>query len=135
MRKIACLGCFIMLILVYSCSDKKELDGKWDDNIKLSARTVGFGSNADSSIITTEGEWWWITGVSVNNEHFIIPQDLNLQSDQYTLKNDYCVVERRNKNTIFIKAAANPNSAPRIITIELEAGDYFDYITVTQAAK
>ena len=35
----------------------------------------------------------------------------------------------------FIKVEANPNNVKRIITVGLEAGDYFDRVTVTQKSN
>ena len=60
---------------------------------------------------------------------------VDLQADNYIIKQDCFVVERRDKNTLFIKAEANPNNVKRIISVGLEAGDYFDRVTVTQKAK
>lgn len=41
-------------------------------------------------------------------------------------------MERRDKNTLFVKVNENPLQVQRVIIVELEAGDYFDSVTITQ---
>lgn len=133
MKRIA----FVTLIIVFtvsffSCTEEK--DGDWDDNIKLSAKAVNFNASSDSVTITTEGSWWWITDVSVNGDYYGGTEDIYLDSAQYTIDHDCFVVERRDKNTLFIRLEANPLSVQRTIVVDLEAGDYFDRVTITQEA-
>jgi hypothetical protein len=117
--------------LLYGCILQ---DGKWDDNIKLSVKKVEFSADGDSAIIKTKGTWWWVTDISVNKEYFY-GFGINPDSENYSIK-DYCfVVERRDAHTLFIKVDANPRDSVRVITVGLEAGDYFDRVTVTQKAK
>jgi hypothetical protein len=133
MKKISGFNLLILWItlLLPSCIIK---DGNWKDNIKLSVKTVEFQAQADSVIITSKGDWWWICGISVNDNHFygfgIYPD-----SDNYTIKQDCFIVERRDKHTLFIRLDENPLNVSRIVTVELEAGDYFDRVTITQKAK
>lgn len=124
-----------IISVLNSCSDKQDLIGKWDDNIKLSTKAVEFDANSDSVIITTQGDWWWITDVTVDNETFSAFEGVNMESYNYSIKQDCFIVERRDKNTLFIKVDENLLSTPRIITVGLEAGDYFDRVTITQASK
>jgi hypothetical protein len=121
----------IISVLLYGCI---HLDGKWDDNIKLSARKVEFRAEGDSVTIKTKGTWWWVTGVSVDGEefhNFVI----NPSSLKYTISGTCYIVGRRDAQTLFIKADPNPRDSVRIISVGLEAGDYFDRVTVTQKAK
>jgi hypothetical protein len=110
------------------------LDGKWDDNIKLSVKKLEFSAEGDSAIIKTKGTWWWITDISVNKEHYF-NYGINQDSESYTIKDGCFVIERRDARTLFIKVDANPRDSVRVITVGLEAGDYFDRVTVTQKAK
>ena len=89
----------------------------------------------NSLTITTEGDWWWVIDVTVNDEGFYNFDSVDTELDNYSIKQDCFVVERRNKNTLFIKVEENPLSIQRIITVGLEAGNYFDRVTITQAAK
>lgn len=121
--------------ILFSCSDTKRKDGDWDDNIKLSSKSVEFNASADSVIITTEGTGWWISNVSVNNTYYQLSPDIKVESKHYSFKKDCFVVERRDKNTLFIRLDANQLPVKRIFSVELEAGDYFDRILIIQKAK
>lgn len=123
----------VTLIASYSCNDQK--DGDWDDNIQLSIKTVEFSALSDSVTIKTGGTGWWITDITVNGNFFYGFKDINIESDKYTIKQDCFVVERRDKNTLFIKVAANPNNYQRTITVGLQAGDYFDRVVIQQKHK
>jgi hypothetical protein len=123
---------FIFSITLFSCERK---DGDWDDNIKLSTKSVEFNAMGDSVVVTTKGSWWWVANVSVDSVYYYGFMEIDLQSDSYIIERDCFVVERRDKNTLFIKVDENPLTIQRIITVAFEAGDYFDYVTITQKAK
>jgi len=133
MKKIAA---FIIMFLVSamlltSCIIR---EGAWKDNIKLSDRSVEFSAQADSVIITTKGEWWWVCSISVDS-NFFSGFTINPDSENYKIEQDCFVVERRDKHTLFIRLDENPVNAVRIVRVGLEAGDYFDTVTITQKAK
>jgi hypothetical protein len=133
MKKIINFDLIIILIVAfYSCSKPK---GLWEDNIHLSTKNVSFSSSEDSVIIKTGGDWWRISDVSVDRTWYYDFTGVDLQSDSYKIKQSCFEVERRDKNTLFIKVDANPNNIKRIITVGLEAGDYFDRVTITQKPK
>ncbi|MCF6242053.1 MAG: hypothetical protein L3J74_11990 [Bacteroidales bacterium] len=134
MKKIFLL--FLSFILIYSCN-KEEYIGMWDDIIKLSVKNVEFGANTDSVLIKTEGDWWWIYGISFEDSTYSYnhDEDINLESNNYIIIEDNFVVERRDKNTLFIKLDKNTSGKERIMTVGLEAGDYFDSVTIKQSAK
>lgn len=126
----------LSIFLISSCTNKDPL-GQWDDNILLSTKSVEFGAGADSTIITTGGDWWWIDGISFNDStyQYYGSEEVDLESDSYTIAEEGFVVERRDKNTLFIKLDKNETGEERSMGISLEAGDYFDYVNVTQAAN
>jgi hypothetical protein len=125
----------IVFTFLTSCNDKKEIVGKWDDIIKLSSKYAEFNVKTDSVIIKTEGDWWWVEGISVNDSNYYYHKDIDLESDFYSIKEDCFVVERQDKNTLFIKLNENLTGEDRFMRLVLEAGDYFDYVTIKQAAK
>ncbi|MBZ0242647.1 MAG: hypothetical protein K8F24_05490 [Bacteroidales bacterium] len=130
---ILILGVFFMI----SCSDKKENPiGKWDDNIKLSTKHVVFSSETDSVTITTEGEWWWIDGISFEDSTYSYynRDDINLESDSYSIEEEQFVVERRDKTILFVKIKENNTGIERKMNISLQAGNYFDHVTIMQSA-
>jgi hypothetical protein len=126
---------FAGIFFMISCSDKEDPIGKWDDIIKLSTKNVNLKVETDSIIITTEGDWWWIDGISFEDSTYIYyhREDINLESDFYSIKEDCFLVERRDKNTLFVKLNENKTGNVRIMKISLEAGDYFDYVYIKQA--
>ena len=130
-RQILTITLLIVFILAINSCSKKKI-GNWDDNIKLSTKSAEFSASGDSIIIKTGGSWWWISDISVDSSWYYGFKGVDLQADSYTIKQDCFDVEHRDKNTLFIKVAANPNKVNRIISIGLEAGDYFDRVTVTQ---
>jgi hypothetical protein len=123
-----------LVFVISSCSTSRK-DGDWDDNIHLSTQVAEFGAEADSITVTTEGTWWWVTGISVNGVGYYPSPDIDLETDSYSIEEDCFVVERRDNKTLFIKVNENPLNVQRIIRVELEAGDYFDGVTITQAAQ
>lgn len=135
MKKIMIL--FLGLLILSSCSDKEEIDGKWDDNIKLSTKNVELTSKIDSVTITTEGDWWWIDAVSFEDSTYSYygREDINLESDAYSISEEQFLIERRDKNTLFIKLEENNTGKERVMNITFEAGDYFDYVTIKQVVN
>ncbi len=130
---ILILSVFFMI----SCSDKEDPIGKWDDNIKLSTKNVDFSSEIDSVTVTTEGDWWWIDGISFEDSTYSYyhRDDIDLESDSYIITEEEFIVERRDKNTLFIKINENNSGIERKMNISLEAGNYFDNVTIVQSAK
>jgi hypothetical protein len=119
--------------MLFSCTQKR--DGKWDDNIQLSTKTAEFNAIGDSIIITTKGSWWWIVGISLDDSTKLDFEGIDILSDQYKIVSYSYVVERRNSNTLFVSLEANPKKTLRILKIFLEAGDYFDGVTITQKVQ
>lgn len=127
------LGFFILA----SCSDKEDPIGKWDDIIQLSTKNVDFAAKTDSVTITTEGEWWWIDGITFEDSIYSYygREDVNLEADSYSIKEENFVVERRDKNTLFVKINENNTGVERKMNISLEAGNYFDRVTIVQSVN
>jgi hypothetical protein len=85
--------------------------------------------------IKTGGSGWWISDISVNRNYIYNFNGINIESDSYVIKQDCFWVERQDKNTLFIKVAENTLNVQRIITVGLQAGDYFDRVTITQKPR
>jgi len=123
--------------ILISCSDNEDPIGKWDDIIKLSTKNVNLTAKTDSVTITTEGDWWWINGIAFEDSTYSYynRDDINLESDYYSIKEEHFVVERQDKNTLFVKIFENNTGTERQMNISLEAGNYFDYVTIIQSAQ
>lgn len=124
----------LFTFLFFSCT-QADGDGDWDDNIKLSGKVFEFNATGDSITVTTGGTWWWLNAVRVNGSHFCDFGSVNLEADQYKIKQDCFVVERRNTNTLFIKVVPNTQCTKRTVVVCLQDGDYYDFVTITQKAK
>jgi hypothetical protein len=124
---------FVCIIILLSCEDKEDLIGIWDDNIKLSTKSADFTAATDSITITTEGEWWWVNNVTFQDS--IYTYNMAAELDSYSIQEDCFTIERRNKRQLFIKINENNSGIERLLCITLEAGDYFDYVTINQAAN
>ncbi|MFI2741642.1 hypothetical protein ACG2LH_02795 [Zhouia sp. PK063] len=128
---------FILMSLL-SCS-KTEIpdDGRWGDVIQLSTKEVALTAAKDSAIITTKGSSWWLTHVSFQDSiyAFTTDEDIPIEADSYQMKTDAFTIAKRNDHTIFIMLHANTTGADRTMALYLEAGDYFDHITIKQSAN
>lgn len=118
-----------------SCSKSDKPIGQWDDIIKLSQKEAQFSSEKDSVLITTEGQWWWVTGISFNGNSNYDLSGIDVTSDNFTIDEPEFKVERRSSTEIYIEMAKNQTDSLRTLNIELEAGDYFDGVKITQSAN
>jgi hypothetical protein len=109
--------------------------GGWPDNINLSVKSAKFSPDGDSITVTTKGSGWWLTDVKVDNIYYDRFDSINVHADNYKIKQDCFVFERRDKKTIFIKLDPNTLKTSKTVIFELEDGDYFDRITITQDYK
>ena len=146
------------LPLITSC-ESNEVVGKWKDAIKLSTNKASFGSAADSVIITSKGTWWWFTEIRTNsNIYYPIREEGGNDNpsswyvkdrsdtltykipsihkdDEYTINDDFFDIKKIGLNRLIIKLNANETSADRYVMIDLEAGDYFETVTILQSGK
>jgi hypothetical protein len=109
--------------------------GGWRDNIKLSTKSAVFSGNGDSIIVTTKGGTWWLSEILVDGNHFFNFDGIDIHSDSYTIKQDCFIIERRDRYTLFIRLEENPLNDKKTVIVVLEAGDYFDRVTITQNPK
>ena len=129
------LSLLIIVVFYISCKDQVEPLGKWEDNIHLSQKSAQFSADGDSIIIKTVGTWWWVNGITLDgiNYHYYQREDIDLESDSYSIHEACFMVQRRDKNTLFIKMDENLSGAEKRLTVSLEAGDYFDSVSIIQA--
>jgi hypothetical protein len=130
------------LIIICSCSDEKGVDeqmvdGDWDDNIKLSTKDVDLASHTDSVIITTEGDYWLIGYVCFEDSiyDYYHQESINLEAESYVITENDFLIERQDKNTLFVKINENTSGNKRVLNITISSGDYFDNVFINQAAN
>lgn len=134
MKKLVVI--FLSFVLLSSCG-KSDVVGDWDDNIKLSANTAEFGAKADSVLISTEGDSWMIATVYFNDTAYsgYYRDDIDFESYPYSIVGDNFVVERRDKNTLFVKLDENETGEERTMGIVLNDWNYFDQVVIKQSAQ
>ncbi len=128
----------ILFVVVIFTSCNHESDdpiGKWDDNIKLSEKSLSFDSTVSSGIITTQGEHWWITEVNIDGKKYYHDEFKGSDSAPYSVVKDTLSINRSNLRTLNIAVDENKASTPRVIEIIVQAGNYFDGIIITQLGK
>ena len=128
MKKNIILILFFLTIL--SCSDSK--DGDWDDNIKLSQKEVRFSSDQNIAAISTQGTGWWISEISMDGE-LIELNGVDTTKENFTIEGTEFTFERKNSKEIYISMKQNQTELERVLSIGLQAGNYFDGIKITQS--
>lgn len=124
---------FLVLGAVFSCTTKK--DGDWDDIIKLSEKQVTFAAEASSVQINTEGTWWWVHGIGLNDDWTFDLSNIDTSQNNFTIDEAEFKIERKNGTEIYISMTQNETGQERTLTIGLQAGNYADGIRIIQAAN
>jgi hypothetical protein len=122
----------ILFLMTIFSSCHKEI-GNWSDNIHLSGKKFTFNANGDSVLITTKGKWWWLTFAKLDSTYTPIPSNAVLCDFEYT-DSSFQIV-RKSCDTLIVKINENNTNASRVLTIGLEAGDYFDAVQITQSFR
>ena len=130
------LGIVLVLFLtLIGCESSTELDGKWDDNIKLSEKEVSVSSDATSVLITTDGTWWWLDGISWNGDWNYDLSESDVTEDNFLIEETEFTIERKNAKEIHITLTENTSESERVLIIGLQAGNYFDSLKVVQTGN
>jgi len=130
------ISMIVFAVAICSCHKGHDrTDVYWHDDIKLSTRTVDFKASGDSVTIKTGGSGWRIGGIMVDTTLYCNFTGVNVLADNFTITQNCFNVERRGKNTLFIKVDANPHSVKRIIAIGLQSFGYQDEVVITQKPK
>jgi hypothetical protein len=136
MKKIIIYG-FLALIGIFMLSCTKNADediiGKWDDNIKLSQKTATLSSNLNSITITTESIYWWLDGISLDNNNIDL-SNIDRHSKNFVITNsDFQVERKEDGKKIIITLNQNNTNSERILVISMQNGDYYDGVKIIQA--
>ena len=122
----------MLCFLTAATSCKK---GGLEDNIQLSQKNISLNKSMNSFSVTTKGKNWWIADVMMDSSHLYLKQiaidsTLNYCNAQYADSNIQIV--RSHCDTLQVKVNENKTNVLRRFYIQLEDGDYFDGITITQ---
>ncbi len=124
----------LCLVFLNGCNTT-EPDGKWDDNIHLSSKSMNIPAETTSVLITTQGTSWWLHGIGLDDDWSFDFSDVDTLEEDFLIEEDEFTIERRNATEIHITMRANTTNQDRELTIGLQAGNYFDAITITQAGN
>jgi len=130
MKKAHLVLLFITAFL-FSCSDSK--DGIWEDNIELSQKEVQFDASEDSITVTTKKDGWWIVEVSLNGATDF--EQTENSNGEFLIADNEFTIERRSPKELYIQMSPNSTNSKRKLIISLQNGNYFDGVTIIQAAK
>jgi hypothetical protein len=133
MKKIIIYGCLTLIgFFLISCTSG-NVDGKWDDNIKLSQKTATLNSNKNSITITTESTSWWLNAIYLNNIRIDLT-NVDLLSKNFVVTNSDFQFERiEDGKKIIITLNQNNTNLERTLVISMQNGDYFDGVKIVQA--
>lgn len=120
-----------VLILLHSCTDSDKALGEWDDIIKLSQEVVEVSAEKNTVLITTEGKWWWICEITLNDTLIDIG-NVNTTQENFIIEHPEFSIERKNKTEIYIRMNENTTGSQRILLIFLQSGDYFAPLKIIQ---
>jgi hypothetical protein len=130
MKKILILT--LMVLSNCSCSDQE--DGTWDDNIKLFQKEFRVDASTNAVVITTQGDSWWITELFFREGQTFDISDTDTTAKNFKIIASDFTLERKNGKEIIIEIFENTTNSERTFTAGLQAGNYFDGITITQSA-
>lgn len=130
------LGLLLVALIsaISSCMKGTQTIGEWNDSIKLSTRKADFSASNDSIIITTKGTWWWVNDILVNGNYLVF-NPLETEKSKFSITGDWFSIERYDNQKLIVRVTENKSAKKRNIKITLEAGDYFDYIDVSQGGR
>ena len=143
MRKFAFI---ILILLLNSCViERFSPDGQWEP-IKMNKRELSFSARGGvDTVIALNYSQWWITGAHEGTKHvqgeLVYINHVEPESTGgHTILNDtidggwyHAVVpEKGRSNRLIIKVDPNTSIITRKATIEMECGDAFTSIQITQ---
>lgn len=157
MKKLL-LSVLACLFIFCSCdSSGSGVDGLWSDIIKFDTKQANFDANGGTKKITSKGHWWWILDyISVGEEsvYFPISSEIKVETGKMAglnnsnvvydegadieikrIEGSWFVVTKDTSNSLIIETKPNTTDSSRSFILHIEAGDYFDYITIYQSAK
>lgn len=126
----------VLLVLTnYSCSDSDKEVGKSEDNIGLSQKEFQVDAERNSILITTEGDSWWISEIFFQNGEIFDISETDTTAENFIITKSDFTIERKNGKEISIEIFENTSNSQRTFFVGLQAGNYFDGISITQSSE
>lgn len=121
-----------LLIGISTMSCKKNNDGLWKDDIKLSSKDVVLTSLPQSKTITAQSTNWWLSDISLNGNNVDLSNIDKLAKTFVITQPEFRIERLEDGKKIIISMTANNTNADRTLLISMQNGDYFTGIKVTQ---
>ena len=156
MKKISFLFVGILFILLHSC-DNSEIDGIWSDIIKFNTKEAKFEATGGTQKITSKGDWWWILNYISNGQEYTNLQnnpDIHVEMGKIKgwdnpnaiydegadmeikkIEGTWYTITKDTYQSLIIETKPNDTGKFRSFVLHIEAGNYFDYITISQSAN
>lgn len=120
------------IALLFSCT-KDAVIGEGSDDIKLSQKEVSFTYASESVLITTEGDGWWFTEISLDGNFVSDLSTPDLMSKNIEISTAEFIIMRKNGKEIHISMPANATGSEHLLFIGVQSGNYVDSIHITQS--
>lgn len=124
-----------LLSLFSACKDG---DNQVEDTIGLSTEKITFSAQGGTQQITTEGDSWAVTGISMDGKKLKYEYEERPSSFQapFRINTEVLTLERpETMKTLIIKLDENPTEQERIIEVSLFDRDFHTDITIKQEGK
>jgi hypothetical protein len=140
---------FCMFLGLNACVSDKMIEGG-EDTIHFSTRELSFTAQGGTSVVTSESTFWWISkidyytlsGLLNGNEEGIFEDSVSGISievkDRQIIAIEgpwYTVKRESDKTTLLFTIKPNDTGEARNLKLHVEAGDFFTWIGVDQAAE
>lgn len=125
------------LLLICSCSDDDNNEGIIlgcgnEDIIGISKKEVQFKSETDSVLIITRSDFWQLSEIQLEGSPLRDLAKVDVAAPNFIVEDSAFVVERRNRNEVYITMSENKTDENRKLTVLLQLGNCFDRIIIEQ---
>lgn len=150
--------CVLLLLSasLFSC-EQTEIDGLSNDIIEFDSKTAKFDANGGSKTINSKGDWWWICkNIDLQDSTIFIGNSKDLKVEMGKMKDwdnpnviydeganmeirkiegPWFSITKNTNKSLIIETRPNTTNTERTLAFTIQAGNYFDYITVHQSAN
>ena len=133
MKKLMIFG----LLMLSSCTDKEETNDIWKDKINPSPKYAELSAKTDSVSFTTEYDGWTIDHICIEDSsyRYFDSKDFNFQADTFTLSGDVFYMKKSDGHTLFVRLNQNNTGQERYMSIDFQSGNFFEEVSIKQAAN
>jgi hypothetical protein len=140
MKKIYYIMLLTVIFILNACNHTEYIPlGLGDDHIKLSVKEHRFGKEKDSLVVTTEGDFWWMTRSSVRTNNVLdtvkITKYDSIRYEVLELQSGWFRVTKEAAKKLVIRVDANDSGMERWFNLGLSEGDRGSSLKIIQSAE